>query len=127
MSDDDFLDTISGRLSENEQHVKNVLERAKSVYVPCGRDQVAKEVLSRFVTMMLAKKNRRRDDGRILFVTGESGAGKTTLVDRMLEENPTLAPIQKSYGTIEPVISLTLMGPSTLKFLGLNILQAAGY
>ncbi|TGQ73005.1 MULTISPECIES: ATP-binding protein [unclassified Mesorhizobium] len=127
MSDDDFLDTISDRLTEKEKRVKEVLERAKSVYVRCGRDNVAKGILSRFVTMMLAKKNLRRDDGRILFVTGESGAGKTTLVDRMLEENPTLAPIQKSYGTIEPVISLTLMGPSTLKFLGLNILQKAGY
>jgi hypothetical protein len=127
VSDEDFLDTISNRLTDKEKRVKNVLERAKSVYVPCGRDQVAKKVFSRFVTMMLAKKAGRRDDGRVLFVTGESGAGKTTLVDRLLSENTALSPIQTSYGIINPVISLTLMGPSTLKFLGLNMLQQAGY
>ncbi|MGB3643574.1 MAG: ATP-binding protein [Mesorhizobium sp.] len=126
-SDDDFLAAISGRLTEKEKRVLSALERAKDVYVRCGRDERGKEVLSRFVTMMLAKREGRRDDGRVLFVTGESGAGKTSLVERMLGENPVLAPIQKSYGIIEPVISLTLMGPSTLKYLGLNILEKAGY
>jgi type II secretory pathway predicted ATPase ExeA len=127
LPDEDFLDTISNRLTEKEKHVKETLERAKSVYIPCGRDQVAQKIVSHFLTMMLAKKGGRRDDGRVLFVTGESGAGKTTLMDQILSENTAIAPIQKSYGSINPVISLTLMGPSTLKFLGLNILQEAGY
>ncbi|TPK96979.1 MULTISPECIES: ATP-binding protein [unclassified Mesorhizobium] len=126
-SDDDFLDAVSERLTNEEKRVKAALELAKSVYVSCGRDQGAKELLSRFVAMMLAKKAGRRDDGRVLFVTGESGAGKTALVERILAGNATLAPIQRSYGLIQPVISHTLMGPSTLKFLGLNILKEAGY
>ncbi|MBS3652080.1 ATP-binding protein [Pseudaminobacter sp. 19-2017] len=127
LSDEDFLNTISSRLTDKEKCVKETLERAKSVYVPCGRDRVAKMIVSHFVTMMLAKRAGRRDDGRVLFVTGESGAGKTTLVDRLLSETTALAPVQTSYGIINPVISLTLMGPSTLKFLGLNMLQQAGY
>lgn len=127
MSDDDFLGMIGNRLSDNERRVKEVLERVKEVYVPCGRDFIAKEVFSRFVTNLLAKRDGRRDDGRLLFVTGESGAGKTSVVERMLRENDTLAPIRMSYGMVTPVISITLMGPSTLKFLGLNILRQAGY
>ncbi|AZO23550.1 hypothetical protein EJ070_24655 [Mesorhizobium sp. M1E.F.Ca.ET.045.02.1.1] len=126
-SDDDFLDAISARMSDQEKRAKAVLELAKSVYVPCRRDRVAKSLLSRFVTMMLAKKAGRRDDGRIFFVTGDSGAGKTELVKRMLAENKTLGPIQRSYGLINPVVRHTLMGPATLKFLGLNILKQAGY
>ncbi|WP_296745742.1 ATP-binding protein [Mesorhizobium sp.] len=125
--DDDFLDAVSARMTDEEKRSKAVLELAKSVYVPCRRDQVAKKLLSRFVTMLLAKKAGQRDDGRILFVTGESGAGKTELVAHMLAENKTLAPIQRSYGLINPVVSHRLMGPATLKFLGLNILTQAGY
>lgn len=127
LSDDDFLSIVGDRLSPEEQRVKDVLERVKDVYVPCGRDRLAADIFSRFMTSILAKRNGRRDDGRALFVTGESGAGKTSVVRHMIEGNATLAPIPMSYGLVTPVISVTLMGPSTLKYLGLNILRKAGY
>lgn len=127
LSDDDFLSIVGNRLSPEEQRVKDILEQVKDVYVPCGRDRLAADIFSRFMTSILAKRNGRRDDGRALFLTGESGAGKTSVVRRMIEGNPTLAPIPMSYGLVTPMISITLMGPSTLKYLGLNILRKAGY
>lgn len=127
LSDHDFLSIVGSRLSPNEQRVRDMLERVKNVYVPCGRDRLAADIFSRFMTSILANRNGRRDDGRVLFVTGESGAGKTSLVQRMIDGNPALAPIPMSYGLVTPMISITLMGPSTLKYLGLNILRKAGY
>lgn len=127
MNDLDFLAAVSARLSPAEHRVKTTLERVKQVYVTSGRDKVASDQLSGFVTNMLSMRGQRRDDGRMFFVTGDSGAGKTSLVRRMLERNAVLQPMQTPFGQVSPLISITLMGPVTLRFLGLNILRQAGY
>jgi type II secretory pathway predicted ATPase ExeA len=126
-SDDDYLDFVASLLPDQDRGVKEALERVKGVYVPCGRDRVLAETFSRFVVHMLAKRNGKRDDGRAFFITGESGAGKTWAVEHMLANHPALVPQARSFGTIDPVISVNLSGPSTLKTLGKMILRKAGY
>jgi len=130
MEDDDdaYLESIAGRLSEREQHEIALLEAVKSVYVPCGRDKELEVMLGKFVKVMLAKKNGERDDGRIFFITGESGAGKTAAIARALSRNVALQPQVRSFGTVRPVISVSLSGGAvTLKMVGLQIARAAGY
>lgn len=127
LSDEDYLAELAGRLPEDDRYVLEVLERAKSVYVECGRDIVARKSFGGFVTDMLAKREGQRDDGRIFVVTGESGAGKTTISKRLIAEHPVFAPIKRSFGTIHPSVYYSLMGPATLRFLGLAILEAIGY
>ncbi|WP_292669753.1 TniB family NTP-binding protein [Mesorhizobium sp.] len=127
MSDEDYLQELAGRLSEDDQYVKDVLERAKSVYVECGRDRVATNDFGEFVTDMMAKKGNRRDDGRLFIVTGESGAGKTTISQRIIAQHPVFKPLHRTFGTIYPSVFYSLMGPATLKFLGIAILEAIGY
>lgn len=124
---DDYLDRIVGRLSDRDQEVHRRLEKVKAVYVPCGRDTLLTREMANFLTTILARRGERRDDGRLFFVTGESGAGKTLAVERLLRECPALQPIATSYGLVRPVISVSLSGPCTLKMLGKRILGAAGY
>ncbi|NGO54055.1 ATP-binding protein [Allomesorhizobium camelthorni] len=126
-SDDDFLRSVADKLPERDQHVREVLERVKSVYVECGRDAVLAKALRKFVVAMLAKRGHRRDDGRAFFITGESGAGKSRAIEHMLATNSSLQPQMTSFGLIKPVVTVRLMGPTTLKLLGKNILDNAGY
>jgi hypothetical protein len=126
-SDEEYLAELAGRLSEDDRYVLEVLERAKRVYVECGRDIVARKSFGGFVTDMLAKRDGRRDDGRIFVVTGESGAGKTSISKRIIAQHEVFKPIKRTFGTIYPTVYYSLMGPATLKFLGLAILKAIGY
>jgi len=127
MSDAEYLDLISSQLPEADRKPKDTLELVKSEYIACGRDKVLDKMCRRFVVHMLAKRNGRRDDGRVLIITGESGAGKSTAIERMLAEHPALQPHARSFGIVKPVISVSLTGPCTLKILGRMILREAGY
>ena len=113
-----FLTTIRARLPESSKAVLDRLAAVKGVYVECGRDALLADTLETFIEFMLATRNGLRDDGRILFVTGESGAGKSAAVRRMFAHHSALQPIQASFGVIQPVISVSLSGPSTLRLVG---------
>lgn len=125
--DDAYLESISALMSPEFNAIKPRLERVKSVYVSSRRDKFLAKQLRRLLEHALTKKNGRRDDGRVLFITGESGAGKTRAIENLFSVEPALQPKNTSIGTIHPVISITLSGPGTLKTLAVDILRAAGY
>lgn len=126
-SDDDFLNAITQRFPDKQRAIRDSLEKVKSVYVRSPRDKVLEKDLDRFLVSMLAKQGERRDDGRALFITGESGAGKTRMISQMLEKNELLQPMQTSFGIVNPVATVRLMGPCTLRLLGKSILETIGY
>lgn len=126
-SDEDFLSLVKSRLPATRQATVDRLARVKDVYVECGRDRLLADQFERFFTFMLATRDGRRDDGRAFFVTGESGTGKTRAIERMLRNFEPLAPSRTSFGVVNPVVSVSLRGPCTLKMLGGRILKAAGY
>lgn len=126
--EDHYLESIAGRLSERQRHEIELLEAVKAVYVACGRDKTLDDMLESFVISMLAKKNGRREDGRIFFITGESGAGKTAAIARALSGSDPLQPQMRAFGLVKPVISVSLSGGAvTLKAVGHQIAAAAGY
>ena len=125
--DDAFLRMVAERMPPKQREVSHRLGLVKSVYVECNRDKVLASALDDFMSLLMAKVDGRRDDGRAFFVTGESGAGKSRATRRMLANNRLLQPYEKSYGTINPVVSVTLDGPCTLKLLGRKIVRGAGY
>lgn len=127
LDDGAFLEMIAARMSPEQRHASRALSLVKSVYVECGRDRRLAGALNDFLTSTLSIADGRRDSGRVLFVTGESGAGKSRAVERMLENNPLLKPYETDFGAIRPMISVSLDGPCTLKVLGRKILKAAGY
>ncbi|WP_271898500.1 ATP-binding protein [Candidatus Phyllobacterium onerii] len=126
-SDDDFFDSIITKLPAKSRETIEIISKVKSTYITSGRDAVLKNSFDDFLEKMFARRNGLRDDGRAFFVTGASGAGKTYSIEHLLAENETMQPQVKSFGTIKPVISVALLGPSTLKILGRSILRQAGY
>ncbi|MEH2468773.1 type II secretory pathway predicted ATPase ExeA [Nitrobacteraceae bacterium AZCC 2161] len=122
-----FIARTIAKLPTKSQDIIGRLARIKSNYIPCGRDYSLENSLNSMLEQILASNGDRRDDGRILFITGESGAGKSRAVRYMLANNAALQPEQTSYGLIKPVISVSLKGNCTLRVLGQEILKAAGY
>jgi len=125
--DDEFFAGLVARLPERSRRAVSILERVKGVYVRCRRDDILAEALNSFLVQIIARKDGARDDGRIFFITGESGAGKTRAVAEMIRGNAALAPRRHSFGPSSPIVSVSLSGPSTLKILGQRILREAGY
>jgi len=126
-NDDAFLENIASQMSPEFIDIQLRLERVKSVYVSSGRDELLADRLRDLMEHILSKRNGKRDAGRVLFVTGESGAGKTRAIEHLLENERALRPQQTPIGTIRPVISVSLSGPGTLKTLAVEILRAAGH
>lgn len=122
-----FLKRTVSRMSPDSQRVIAALEEVKRVYVTCGRDELADKSFKAFMEEILALRNGVRDEGRFFFVTGESGAGKTHFVKRMLAQRSELASEYLPYGTLDPVAPVLLQGPISIKVLGQDILEGAGY
>ena len=125
--DAEFFEGLKARMPEPNRRAIAILERVKGVYVRCRRDAVLAEDLNHFLALIVARKDGRRDDGRIFFVTGESGAGKSRAVEQMIRGNDALAPQRHSFGPSSPIVSVSLSGPMTLRILGQRILREAGY
>lgn len=69
-----------------------------------------------------------QDEHQILFVHGESHAGKTTLLKRALLNDPAFQPYEEDYKPIMPLARMSVFAPSSLRNLavdGLN--QMLGY
>ncbi len=125
--DDAYLESVAARMSPGFGDVIPRLEKVKTVYVSSNRDKYLANQLHRLLEHVLSKRNGKRDAGRVLFITGESGAGKTRAIEHLLDNEPALQPQETPIGTIRPVISISLSGPGTLKTLAVDILRAAGY
>ncbi|WAP70072.1 ATP-binding protein [Jiella pelagia] len=114
-------------MAPDSRRVIAAIERVKRVYVSCGRDVLADKSFKTFMENVVAFRNGERDEGRFFFVTGESGAGKTQVVKRMLLQRPELQPEERPYGAHDPVASVLLQGPCSMKVLAQSILEASGY
>jgi hypothetical protein len=62
---------------------------------------------------------------RLIIATGESGAGKTCALLRLIRAFPELA--WSEDGRIRPHLRLSVKAPATLKSVGLNLLSVVGY
>lgn len=123
----DFNSRMRAKLPDRSQRAIDILARVKKVYVPCGRDAALRNSLDLFLEHILAPKDDRRDDGRIFFITGESGAGKSTAIRKLIADTPALEPERRPYGLSSPIVTVTLKGACTLNTLGEMILERAGY
>lgn len=114
-------------MSQRDQRIVERLERVKSVYVTCGRDKALADSFDGFLRNFIARRGSGRDEAEVFFVTGESGAGKSEAVKRLLSRHPMLEPITRSFGTITPYVSIKLRGFTLPRIAGRNIIKAAGY
>jgi hypothetical protein len=128
LSQREYYALMRRRLPENHQKASDILSKVNRHYIRTGRDTLLSESFNKFVTWVTADQNHGlAGKGDAFYITGESGAGKTDLVEHLISTHATLAPIVTPIGTMKPCISISLPGPATLKVLALRISAAAGY
>ncbi len=95
-------------------------------HCPSGRDD---EIITRLRHMrksMLSLNPVSNKKNRITFVTGESNAGKSTLVEYAIANDPFLSNIREKQG-VKQLVRLDAPPASSLQNLGVEILRRAGY
>jgi hypothetical protein len=135
--DDEFLDDMISGLPDGGARRVNIIGKLKGTYVECGRDAALAKTFNKFQETMFAREvlegeseprpGAPRVEGAVFFVTGESGAGKTSAVHHLLKQYPKLQPRKMAFGEVNPVISISLSGKANLTVIGEEILSAAGY
>lgn len=125
---DDFLAQLRGRMSTGHQRATEILGRVNAVYVESGRDTVLRNSFDRFLSYVMApQRYGRQGKGNAFFITGESGAGKTDIVEHLLKEHPVMQPVDTGTAIVRPWATVSLQGPATLRTLGLGIFDAIQY
>ncbi len=116
---------------KNAKRIDEIMNAVRLRYIKSPRDHQLREMFD----WLIARGNlrvmpnqtgdgKRRVEGRVVAVPGQSGAGKTTAIERMLAQHPDLPDFGKPSC---PVISVTTPGSCTLKTLGRAILWRLGY
>lgn len=103
----------------------SALKALSEVYVESERDEQLDMEIEVILSYMLDENVKA---GHGVLVTGPSGAGKTTLVNRRLDATPELQPFDDGYGN-EVCYCLRVKTPSACNSakLGAEILRASGY
>ncbi len=127
LDDEAYFRDFRAEMPGDSPRVIGGLDRIKSVYVDCPRDAALFEGFNRFLEHFLATRSGQRDEADIFFLPGESGAGKSRAMDRLLGEHPALQPKRTSYGLERRYVSIKLRGYTHPRLVGLQIIREAGY
>lgn len=101
------------------------LKALSNVYVESDRDDQLDMEIELIISHML---NENVTSGYAVAVTGPSGAGKTTLVNRRLDATPELEPFDDGYGnTVKYCLRVNTPSACNAKRLGEAIVLATGY
>ncbi|MGU3465561.1 ATP-binding protein [Methylobacterium sp. C33D] len=122
-----YFRTLQSRMPERSQRVIETLRRVRAVYVECGRDAALRANFDRFLERFYAGRNEVREEADIYILVGQSGAGKTKAVGRLLREHPGLQPVDTPYGTVTPYVSIKLKGYGLPRLVAARIIREAGY
>lgn len=120
----DFVDRLRACLDEGQRAKVDRMDGVRSKYLRTERDDQVDKALSFLVDRGVS--SLAMNEGRALVVLGESGAGKTTMLDRALRRHPAF----EGYGVRGsgcPLVSVDVPSPCTLKQLGRETLRVLGY
>lgn len=124
----DFFAEIRSRMSSDHRAAADVLDRLNAVWVDSTRDSILERSFDRFLAYVTAEQRHgRRGKGNAFFISGQSGAGKTDIVENLLKKHPVMQPSAVGTTLARPYIRVSLQGPATLGVLGREMLGACGY
>ena len=123
MSDQDMLASMSEARRDRAQF----LDRLHGTHLGTGVDTVVRKKLGRLAEEAAASADGYRPEGRALFVIGETGAGKTRIINEAFDHMPELQDNRTAVATTSPVARVVAPSPMTLRQLGQEILHAIGY
>lgn len=120
---------VNGRHAADAARARRVaaLEKLHRSYLKTGRDGQLEAEFDRLIDTSSLVLNGRRAEGRALVVVGQSGAGKTHAIKRLIEGRRELLPENLTLGMSLPIVSITAPSPCTLKQLGIELLRLLGY
>lgn len=121
-----FLGMETG-MSEADRRVVEGLRLISDVYVECGRDEALLTGFNRVLQRFVATRHLPRREADCFFLVGESGAGKSRAIERMLRDHPSLQPVMTSSGPAPRYVSIKLRGYTHPRLVGRQIIRAAGY
>lgn len=117
----------------NSHDLRIVMEKVRSKYVASKIDRELGEAIARLLVnhafranLTIGSTNENRPEGRLLVLTGPSGAGKTKTLTRVIRRHPLL----QGYDLDGPdglLVSVTVTSPCTLKQLGRDTVSTVGY
>lgn len=134
-TDEDPITRIRRLRAEARAPVEQIMSDVLFAYLGTERDKRLTEQINNMLDSFLlaedaAKTNSRRvgrlREGRALTVIGESGAGKSRMLDRHFLNRQEFA----GYGDPDSdcvLVSVTTPSPCTLRLLGMSVLAALGY
>ncbi|MCJ2109814.1 ATP-binding protein [Methylobacterium sp. E-025] len=127
MDEDDYFKGVSAGMPEGSRRVIDGLEKVKSVYVACDRDDALLTGFNRYLERYVATRRLPRQEADCFFLVGASGAGKTAAIGRLLRDHEALRPVRTPYGLAPRYVSIKLKGYAPPRLVGLQIIREAGY
>ena len=132
MDDDtDIMRRLAATLTDKNSVRLEIMERVRAKYISSDRDSELEKAVDHLIERTLGRANpglpasmSLQPEARALAVVGNSGAGKTTGIERLFARHPAFV------GYREPgcaLISVTVSGSCTLTTLGRLILEELGY
>lgn len=115
------------KLPADRRATVETLKLVRAHYITSGRDRNLREKFQFFIDEVFSSDDALSGEGRIFFITGRSGAGKSRAIRHLLQNTDELAPEETPYGVVTPVVSVSLKGSCTVSLLGEMILRASGY
>ena len=114
-------------MSEMRRERALFMDNLYGTHLETGVDTVVRQKLSRLTEEAAAAAHGYRNEGRALFVIGETGAGKTRIINEAFDRMPELRAKRTETSVTSPVARIVAPSPMTLLQLGHEILHAVGY
>lgn len=104
------------------------IERLNAGFVRTDMYDVLVNEVTRLKDLHGLNVSGRRVEGRALVVVGESGAGKSAAIARLIASQAELQPRNLAVGPVVPIVSITAPSPFTPRALAMEVMnQGLGY
>ncbi|MCB5175919.1 TniB family NTP-binding protein [Microvirga lenta] len=104
------------------------IERLNAGFIRTGMYEVLKDEITRLKDLHGLNVSGRRVEGRALVVVGDSGAGKSAAIARLIASQVELQPRNLAVGPVVPIVSITAPSPFTPRALAMEVMnQGLGY
>ena len=129
---DVFFDDADDRhlvdaMDERRRQRARLMAEVNSRYFATARDTELEREVQTLVEGAAVTANGFETERRALFVIGETGAGKTRAVDRVIDAMEEFRPVETPTTVTCPIVRIVAPKPCTLKMLGAEILRGLGY
>lgn len=119
---------LASKLAPEARERARLRGRLEGLYIKSSLHAKVENLVSELVENAAAGLEGRSSKRRALIVIGQSGSGKSTVLEHTLLGRPELQPYVNEHGErIRPLIAFEAPKPLTLRLLSRKLLEAAGY